>query len=183
MDKTMILFMEIYLYSIYCISRIHLLDDVPSFLEIAVYVAVMEFLKTYILTYTSRKANKRSGIPESKMFNEDYPTAKVKSVVVWKICLALNLKAELDTGDFGVHKQKSLPLHEDFNEPIMIPQVHSFMVFKICEALDLKVQLASSDVKHRNDLEKQITVPIVHSEFVWKMCLALGFKADLAPTE
>ncbi|GFR28888.1 hypothetical protein TNCT_165431 [Trichonephila clavata] len=65
----------------------------------------------------------------------------VRSVVVYKICVALNLCAQLcpvTTSNASICNAEQKPKTKKY-----IPKVHSTFIFNICRALDLEVALAS----------------------------------------
>ncbi|KAF8787094.1 hypothetical protein HNY73_008724 [Argiope bruennichi] len=134
----------------------------------------MELLKIFTLNKTIEKANRKPLIIEKKVFSDNYPTPKVRSFMVWKICLALDLKADLDTGKHFERNKRLFEMnkHTILHDSTKIPIVQSVMVLKICQALNLKAQPESSN-------DRLNAAPIVYSEMIWKMCLALGIEANL----
>ncbi|KAF8783273.1 hypothetical protein HNY73_013458 [Argiope bruennichi] len=149
--------------------------------EIIAFVVIVELSKALVLIHSTNMVKITTGCAEEGSFKEKLPAPKVRSVFIWKICLALELEAELFTTEVTEPKEELSSLNERDvpKDSIEIPIVHSVMIYKMCEALDLKAQLVSPGEDY-HDYEHHSTVPTVHSEMIYKMCEGLGIKAELA---
>ncbi|GFV28926.1 transposable element Tcb2 transposase [Trichonephila clavipes] len=100
----------------------------------------------------------------------------IRSLMVWKMCEALNLKAKYvplpgAASLVGRHFRRT-------KRDTIIPVVRSFHVWKMCQALDIPATYDPQHSRSTFTLKQNKTIPVVHSIAVFKMCNALNLRAE-----
>ncbi|GFY13967.1 hypothetical protein TNCV_1296281 [Trichonephila clavipes] len=153
----------------------------PSLFDILIFELGMEIMKDFYFNHhcifetgtenplsldATVGAKGRTAVPQ------------VRSITIYAICRALDLKAELvpfqdtDQGLTSIRLKKS-QYHSTSD-------VYSFTVFKICEALELKANLRPLNERPVFKIKKLRSVPSVHSVAVFHMCQALNLDVQFA---
>ncbi|GFW29410.1 hypothetical protein TNCV_743521 [Trichonephila clavipes] len=158
--------------------------DMPSLFDILIFEVGMEIMKNFYFNHhCSFQTGTEKPLPLDITVEAIDSTAipQVRSSIVFAICRALDLKAELvPFQDTNEEPRTTKPKKAQCNSTPS--DVYSFNVFKICEALELKANLRP--LNERPVFKKKITrpVPSVHSIAVFHMCQALKLDVELAKT-
>ncbi|GFR28419.1 hypothetical protein TNCT_367181 [Trichonephila clavata] len=133
----------------------------------------MEIIKNYISNHHWTENPLSLGVTV-----DNTAVPQVHSKIVYSICRALDLKAELvPFQDYNQEPTPTIPKKEHCSNP---PAVYSFTVFKICEALELKTDLRPLNERPVFKNKKPRSVPTVRSVTVFHMCQALKLDVQLA---
>ncbi|GFT66100.1 hypothetical protein NPIL_564971 [Nephila pilipes] len=154
--------------------------DVPSFFEILLFEVVVEIFKYFnFKPQLSSSLDTEPSVPFEQLGtnNGNNKTPVVRSIMIFKICQALDLRAELASLDDQTdHIQAPT---RDVRKFTKLPAVYSFKVFKICQALDLKAEL-HPETERPTFVTKKRCIPVVHSRAVFSICQGLDLKVQLA---
>ncbi|GFR19261.1 hypothetical protein TNCT_729171 [Trichonephila clavata] len=154
----------------------------PSFFEIILFESAFEIIKHSTVRnqaiICSEIETPVSFDPPS-MTNAISGIPLVRSVMIYRICQALELEAILaPTNDINPMMVQTKPRKE--KQMLPTPIVYSFTVYKMCEALDLNVELHPENERPTFVNKKRRPVPVVHSLTVFSICQALQLDAQLA---
>ncbi|GFY51486.1 hypothetical protein TNIN_148951 [Trichonephila inaurata madagascariensis] len=190
------LILEGVFYSLLFILAILTQGNLPNVIQILAYVTIGEIFKYYLLLKLGAKPDSqmKSSAPKLKQPNiEKSVIPVVHSFMVFKICVALDIKVQFEPIENQNHdiqnceNQTNVPIvQNNFENNKSLPVVHSLMIYKTCEALGIKTEL--NPIKYpepyltalQNKRYKK-KVPTVQSPAIFKFCEALGIQAQLVP--
>ncbi|GFS75649.1 hypothetical protein NPIL_459441 [Nephila pilipes] len=155
--------------------------DLKLFLEIFVFELVMEFFNYLTLnTHLSFPSETEPLVPFEKngTTNANNRTPVVRSLVIYKICQALELDVELASVEDSIAHIPT-PV-SSVRKLTPLPAVYSVTTFKLCQALDLNAELRPPTEKPTFGNRKRKPVPVVRSPTVFLFCQALELNAKLA---
>ncbi|GFY69578.1 hypothetical protein TNIN_375811 [Trichonephila inaurata madagascariensis] len=171
----------VFLHLLRCALTLIFWNDLLFFLEIIILESMMELLK--LCSETSFHHGTVSDAATTPMFDAaatvDELVPTIHSLMVWKKCEALNLKAKYVPIPGAISLAGRLLRRP--RRGTIVPVVRSFHVWKICQALDLP---ATYDPQHSSSpftIKQNKTIPVVHSIAVFKICNALNLRVELAP--
>ncbi|GFU00962.1 hypothetical protein NPIL_597401 [Nephila pilipes] len=110
--------------------------------------------------------------------NGNNSTSFVSSIMIYRICQALDLSVELASSENTRDFIQTPPRNVRNVTPL--PAVYSFTVFKICQALDLKAELRAETERPTSVIKKKMFIPVVRSRSVFSICQALELDVLLA---
>ncbi|GFR16666.1 hypothetical protein TNCT_557861 [Trichonephila clavata] len=110
-------------------------NDLHSFFVIIILDLVLEFFKPYSTTQLFDESLPESTPATLPVTAVDERIPVVHSLVIWKMCEALDLKVKF-TPLLGATALPRAP-HRDIDHTATIPVIGSFSVWTICQALDL----------------------------------------------
>ncbi|GFS58361.1 hypothetical protein TNIN_250641 [Trichonephila inaurata madagascariensis] len=155
--------------------------QMPSFYEIFLFELAFEAIKNCTV---EKQIITRSEIEAPISFNPlsvtnfTDGTPVVRSIIVHRICQALDLKTMLAFSN-GINSEiQSEPRKVKPFAPV--PAVYSFTLFKMCEALNINVELHPKSKRPPFVNKKKRQIPVVYSTTVFYMCQALKLDAQLA---
>ncbi|GFR22576.1 hypothetical protein TNCT_267421 [Trichonephila clavata] len=172
--------MIIVMHLLQCALNVAFGFDLPSFLDIILFELAFEIIKHCTV---KNQAIPRSEIETSVSFdpfslpNENSGAPLVRSVMIYRICQALELEAILAPSN-DINPEIIKPRKVKRITPA--PVVYSVTLSKMCEALDLKVELRPENERPIFVNKKRRQVPVVHSPTVFCICKALQLDAQLA---
>ncbi|GFT02816.1 hypothetical protein NPIL_119911 [Nephila pilipes] len=173
--------LEIALCFLQCALNYVLDIDLKLFLEIFIFELVMEFFN-YLTLNTQLSSPSENGLlvpfDENGTTNANNRTSVVRSLVIYKICQALELDVELASVEAS---SAHIPtLVSSVRKLTPLPAVYSVTTFKLCQALDLNAELRPPTERPTFGNRKRKPVPVVCSPTVFLFCQALELKAKLA---
>ncbi|GFY76113.1 hypothetical protein TNIN_345721 [Trichonephila inaurata madagascariensis] len=188
--------LEVILFLLACALFMFIQSGQLSFIGIIVCATFIEFVKCYFsrkVAENSRLKNENQNLDE-KMNDKKKEVPMVHSLVIYKMCQALEIKVDLvsvEERKAWIPEQKYLTNTKsgELNRTKKVPIVRSFMIHKICMALGLEsnfdplMEPTFFVRKQQNKRKSQEFVPLVKSISVFKICQGLGIKAMLAPPQ
>ncbi|GFQ70750.1 hypothetical protein TNCT_398281 [Trichonephila clavata] len=156
-----------------------MINYLPSFLEILFFELVLELVEYCFPIQTFDGVVPHPTAPTSLATTLEERIPVVHSLVVWKMCKALDLKVKFVPLP-GITDLPGTP-HRGVDQTTTIPVVGSFSVWKICQALDLPATYDPQLIRTAVFRKPHKPIPVVQSPVVFELCKALDLKVKLAP--
>ncbi|GFQ75954.1 hypothetical protein TNCT_408061 [Trichonephila clavata] len=149
------------------------------FLRSLFWIWYLEFYKPYSTSQLFDGSLPETSAAALPMTTVEERIPVVHSLTIWKMCEALDLKAQF----VPLPEPTALPRtpRRDTDQTTTVPVVGSFSVWKICQALDLPATYDPQMIRTAVFRKSNKPVPVVHSTAIFKLCKALDLKAKLAP--
>ncbi|GFS93220.1 hypothetical protein TNCV_1052141 [Trichonephila clavipes] len=145
------LILEVVFYFLPFILAILTQGNLPNVIQILAYATIGELFKYYLLLKFGDKPDSqmKSSAPKLKQPNiERSVIPVVHSLMVFKICVALDIKVQFEPIENQNHdiqnceNQNNVSIvQNNFESNKPLPVVHSLMIYKTCEALGIKTEL------------------------------------------
>ncbi|GFY58316.1 hypothetical protein TNIN_323921 [Trichonephila inaurata madagascariensis] len=171
--------LKVFLYLFQCTLTLIFKNDLPSFLEISIFELVLELIGHCFLIQSFDGI-----VPDTSLDAQPVTTVNelipiVHSFPVWKISVALDLKAKF----VPLPGTTVLPrtLHRGVDQTTTVPVVGSFSVWKICQALDLPATYDPQLIRTTVFRKPHKPIPVVQSTAVFELCKALNLTVKLVP--
>ncbi|GFU43976.1 hypothetical protein NPIL_366031 [Nephila pilipes] len=150
--------------------------DVPSFFEILLFEVVVEIFKYFnFKPQLSSPLDTEPSVPFEQLSTNNGNNKT--PVMIFKICQALDLRAELASLDDQTDHIKAPT--RDVRKFTKLPVVYSLTMFKVCQVLDLKAEL-HPETERPTFVTKKRCIPVFHSRAVFSICQGLDLKVKLA---
>ncbi|GFY76114.1 hypothetical protein TNIN_345731 [Trichonephila inaurata madagascariensis] len=187
--------LEVILFLLACALFMFMQSGQLSFIEIIVCASFIEFVKYYFSRKVAEnKLLRNDQTLDEKMNVKKLKTPMVHSLVIYKMCQALEIKVDMvpvEERKAWIPKKKYVTNTKsgELNRNKMVPIVRSYMIHKICMSLALEsdfdplMEPTFFVRKQQNKRKSQEFVPLVKSISVLKICQGLGIKAMLAPPQ
>ncbi|GFQ65063.1 hypothetical protein TNCT_704621 [Trichonephila clavata] len=172
--------LEIAVHLLQCALNVAFGLDIPSFLEIILFELAFEIIKHCTGENQARPGSENEtsvSFDPISLPNDNSGVPLVRSVMIYRICQALELEAILAPSN-DINPEMIKPRKVKRITPA--PVINSVTLSKMCKALDLKVELRPENERPIFVNKKRRQVPVVHSPTVFCICKALQLDAQMA---